>query len=303
MRLAHISDLHLLDLEGLRPIDLLSKRVLGLANLLTGRRNTHSWLVAQELVRDLQAQAPDHVVVTGDLSNLSLPGEFRRAAELLAPLGDRLRLSVIPGNHDRYTLAAGRQREFERVFAPWLSSDLHGPGVGTNEQHPYPWVKLLGRVALVGLDSARPSPWFFATGALGAEQRDRLELLLQRPEVKERLAVVCVHHALRARPRDRFYAIRRLTDDRQLREILLRSGAAIVLHGHNHELQHELLPRPQPDRAPLAVYGATSSTMVLGPRTDQARYAIHTLDAQQGRVLASEWRRRDGQQLRWVGDR
>ena len=53
---------------------------------------------------------PDHIALTGDLVNVALPQEYRRAAEWLAAFDTPDRITVIPGNHDVY------------VSVPWAES-------------------------------------------------------------------------------------------------------------------------------------------------------------------------------------
>lgn len=310
--LAHISDLHLGGLRELgRLRDLLGKRALGVLNLLGPRRGAHPFVVAEALVADLLDQGPDHVVVTGDLSNLSLAGEFRRVAELLAPLGDQSRLSMVPGNHDRYTRAAARLGSFEKTFAPWLRSDLEGHGIGPGPGDPYPWVKLLGPVALIGLCSADPRPGLFSRGRVGPVQQKRVQALLARAQLEGRCLVVCLHHPLLNRPRRFFHQTRALADDAQLLGLLLASRVAMVLHGHNHLVHSETLSRAarrggdgQVERAgaasELEVRTATSTTLVKGSEPRLARYATYEISA--SGVQSQHWRCWDPRRKAWVGE-
>ena len=79
MRIAQLSDLHIFDSEGVMVRDFVSTRVVGGLNLVLGRRNSHPLELAERLIEDVTQQDLDHVVVTGDITNLSLPGEFQRA--------------------------------------------------------------------------------------------------------------------------------------------------------------------------------------------------------------------------------
>ena len=78
--LAHITDPHLGPLPPVRPLELANKRILGYLSWTRRRAKIHRPEVLEALGRDLAEQAPDHVAVTGDLTNISLPGEFQRAA-------------------------------------------------------------------------------------------------------------------------------------------------------------------------------------------------------------------------------
>src|SRR5262249_2344429 len=94
-RIAHITDLHWFSLEGVRPGDFLNKRWLGGLNLALRRRNKHSEGLLEAAVDAINRAGYEHVVVTGDLTNLSLDGEFRRAHALLARLsGGRERVTI-----------------------------------------------------------------------------------------------------------------------------------------------------------------------------------------------------------------
>jgi 3',5'-cyclic AMP phosphodiesterase CpdA len=90
MRLAHCSDLHLLSLDGVRALDYLNKRWIGRMNLITSRSRHYHTAAFDDMVEDLNAQQIDHLICTGDVTNLALPGEFRYARERF----DRLRLGT-----------------------------------------------------------------------------------------------------------------------------------------------------------------------------------------------------------------
>ena len=79
MKLAHFSDVHALSLDGARPWQFLNKRVAGYLNLRLNRREKHPVALFRAIVDDLNARPVDHVVVTGDLTNLSLRPEFELA--------------------------------------------------------------------------------------------------------------------------------------------------------------------------------------------------------------------------------
>ena len=80
MILAHLSDPHVLDLRGV-PLHrlLLNKRLTGWVNLKVKRGHKHRPAVVEAMMADLQALAPDHVAITGDLTNLALEPEFEAA--------------------------------------------------------------------------------------------------------------------------------------------------------------------------------------------------------------------------------
>ena len=72
MRIAHISDLHLLDLEGAVPRRIFNKRFTGWVNIRLNRGHTHKPTPVHAAGKAFHDVGVDHVVVTGDLTNLAL---------------------------------------------------------------------------------------------------------------------------------------------------------------------------------------------------------------------------------------
>ena len=113
-RFAQISDPHLSSLEGVPARDLMSKRALGYLSWRLRRRFEHRTEVLAALERDLQQFALDQLLVTGDLTHLGLPREFRQALAWLRQLGEPQEVAVIPGNHDASVATPWRD-----TFALW----------------------------------------------------------------------------------------------------------------------------------------------------------------------------------------
>ena len=232
--LAHISDLHLLDLAGTRWWQFLNKRATGAANLALARRHAHSTGIARAAVQDVLAQAPDHTIVTGDLSNLSFDSELRLAREVLAPLipGG---LSLVPGNHDVYLHGAVHEDRFQRHFGDLLGQPLATPGPSPP---PFPSARRLGPedapVALVGLSSVHPTPPLFAHGRVGRAQLDRLRRAASAPPLADAsFRVAALHHNLHPRGlrKDWMHGLR---DRAAVLDTLEELGFGLVLHGHTH---------------------------------------------------------------------
>ena len=121
MKIAHFSDVHALSFDSARTSgSSCPSGCAGLGQHVTlNRKNKHQVALFESLAEELNRQPPDEVVVTGDLTNLSLEPEFRLARNIL----DRFTLvpllvTVFPGNHDVYTWDALRARQlFERHIA------------------------------------------------------------------------------------------------------------------------------------------------------------------------------------------
>ena len=255
MRIVHLSDLDVLALDGAVPWRLFNKRATGWLNLKLKREHAHRPALLAAVAARIREVAPDHVVVTGDLSNLSLEGELARVRTFL---DDELGLppehvSVVPGNHDVYTRGAARSGRFERFFAPYLVSDL--PHLATAQPAGrFPFVKLRGPVALIGLSSARPRPPLVASGSLGPEQLAALDRVLAHDAVRSRLPIVLVHHPLHA-PRSWWKAhMDALTDADALASRLKGLDRGLLLHGHLHERTRRAVGR-------VSSLGATSASL------------------------------------------
>jgi 3',5'-cyclic AMP phosphodiesterase CpdA len=225
--LVHLSDVHLAPVVGMRPRHWNVKRGLGYINWRSGRRRVHLRSVADRIAADARAQNPDHIAVTGDLANLGLPGEYAAALAWLKALGDASVVSVVPGNHDIYTGRLGGETCLV-TWAPFMSGS--GREGGDGPAH-FPYVRTQGPVALIGLNSAVPTPPFVAAGRLGRPQIDALGAVLERLGAEGYIRVVLIHHPPlpgQAPPR------RALADAEALAAVLDGAGAELVLHGHNH---------------------------------------------------------------------
>lgn len=225
--LAHLSDLHLPSLDAVSPRALLGKRLLGYVSWRLRRRQEHRAEVLDALRADLQAEHPDHIAVTGDLTHLGLPWEFREAASWLARLGRPQEVTVVPGNHDAYAPESWRE-----TFAQW-SAYMQGDDAGESMESgdAFPSLRIRRQVALIGLSTARPSAPLLATGRLGERQLRRLDRMLEQTAGAGLFRVVLLHHPPAA------HTVRwrkSLLDGAALREVLARRGTELVLHGHAH---------------------------------------------------------------------
>lgn len=269
MRLAHISDLHILALQGVPARRFLNKRLTGLANLMSFRRNAYSLDVFERLVADLLEEECEHVVVTGDLSNLALESEFQMVFDRLKLIGGYRMISTIPGNHDYYTRGAVRVRRFESTFFPFMFqqfSDL--------EVDVYPYVKRVDGVAIVGLNSAMPTLPLFANGKIGSRQLGKLDEILSRDAIQEAFTVVLLHHNLHERDFPE-QATASLRDAAALTEVLAARSVDLVLHGHDHEAHVGAI---QAGERMIPVYGSGSSTRLDPDPAKVARYNVYTIE-------------------------
>jgi 3',5'-cyclic AMP phosphodiesterase CpdA len=243
-RLGHLSDVHLGPVPSLKLRDYASKRIVGYTNWRRSRSGAMTSETLDRLVEDLRAQKPDHIAVTGDLTNIAKTEEFRNARRWLEALGPPDRVTAIPGNHDSYV--PGAHSRYRRLWAPWMVSD-DAEHVGAAL---FPFMRRKGKVALIGVSSAVASAPFMATGRVGESQTERLAALLREARAEGLFRVILIHHPPKLiDPRSTW---RKLTDGRRFRAAVERFGAELILHGHEHT------------RMMTAISGATGIVPVIG---------------------------------------
>lgn len=254
-RLAHLSDLHLASPLALSVGDMFSKRLVGYLSWQLRRRRIHRADVLRVLTEDLRGEGADHIVVTGDIVNISLVREFQAAATWLASLGPADRISVIPGNHDAY-VRIGWEGSLA-AWRPYMLSDGPPPGEGDEPNGGgarFPFLRRRGPIAVIGLSSAIPSAPGFALGRLGEAQLATAESMLRWLDPRDVFRVVLVHHPPVAPRGD---GRKRLLDADAFAAMLVRAGCELVLHGHNHCTRFYELPGRD---GPVPVIGVASAS-------------------------------------------
>jgi 3',5'-cyclic AMP phosphodiesterase CpdA len=256
--LAHVSDVHLSPFTGLAWRHMNVKRGLGYINYRRQRKGTHHISALDLIIADMKAHAPDHIAVTGDLINLGLPAEYEAAAHWLRDLGTPDHVTVVPGNHDIYT-SLGDDPGVAR-WADYMRADAFGRGLESLSSGDFPFVRRVGPVALIGVNSAIETPLFVAAGAVGNAQLAAVDELLSKLHDERLIRVVLIHHPPlpgQAPPR------RALRDADALSRILAHRGAELVLHGHNHRDSHTDFARlPEIGGGTVPVIGVASGSAI-----------------------------------------
>lgn len=286
MKIAHLSDLHLLSLEGAVPFRLFNKRITGYLNLRFHRRSVHKPSAVRAAAREIRRLEIDHAVITGDLSNLALEVEFDLVRAFLADdLGlPPERVSLIPGNHDAYTAGAHRSRRFARAFAPFLRSDL---AELTPAGAAFPFVHLRGPAAIIGLSTALPRPPLVASGALGAAQLGALDRILEHPEVRARTAVILQYHPIHNPAGLAKRTLEGLGDADAEAKILGRLPRGLLLHGHLHRRVHRRLATSS---GHIDAVGATSASLLHESDERMAGFNVYDV-GHDGAIGPVEWHR------------
>ena len=279
MKVLHLSDVHLAPVvPGRRPWHGGWRRLLAQVELqLMGRARRYA-KAPEALARILEEAAElevDHLVLSGDLTVLARDEEFALVAESLGALtGQPARLTVVPGNHDRYTPGSHRDRRFERHFAGLLASDLPEYQV----LGAFPLVRLVGDdLAVVGLDSTQVPPFpGLAFGRVGTAQRQALAALLDDDRLAGRSVLVTFHHAPYDHTGRPELWTHGLHDADAVLDLCAAKGVAAVLHGHVHHRYRRACPRTG-----VEIFGAGSST-------EAGNEGYWLLELEGGRVIAAE---------------
>ena len=270
-KLAHITDWHATTLEGASFGELANKRVFGWQSWLRTRRRRHRPEVLTALFNDLRVQSPDHVIVTGDLTNIALEQEFAEAAKQLRELGDPSWVTVIPGNHDAY-IQLDNAVSWD-YWAAYMNGDGTDPQTTTAPRFDeFPTLRVREGVAVIGVCSALATPLFMASGEVGALQLERIEAMLRETGDRGLFRVLAIHHP----PTDEEVPPRRrLRDWAELQAVLKRVGAELLVHGHRHRTW--LGEVDGPGQA-IPVAGARSASDIGVKEVKRAQYHLYTLE-------------------------
>ena len=243
---AQLSDLHLSTLENVKATELLNKRFLGYLSWRRKRRFEHRLEVLEALRNDLDVEAMDQVLLTGDLTHIGLPSEFDQCSTWLTQLGAPADVAVVPGNHDA-CVAAPWVDTFAK-WQPYMAPD-------DPESETYPTLRVRGDIAFIGLSTGCPKPPLMATGTLGSEQLNALPALLEQTRERGLFRVVYLHHSpVVGHEKWR----KRLTDAEQVQTLLEKHGAELVLHGHGHRANYTELSTREGALPVIAVPSASA---------------------------------------------
>jgi len=300
MRLAHCSDLHLLSHDGARWLDLANKRWIGAMNLISSRSRHYHVAAFEHMIEDMNAQGIEHVLCTGDVTNLALEQEFKFARAMFDRLvGGPEHVTVIPGNHDAY-VAEGIAHfatvfdEYHRADAGWAWTEAdradNGEGGDAEDDLHWPLVRVRGELAIIGLSTSRQTPWFTAYGRIGAGQLARLRQALGDPRLAGKVRLVAIHHppaGKHARSK-----VRGLRDHEAFAQVIGEVGADLIVHGHEHQDLVEELAGPA---GPIPVRGIASGTYHHNKPDRIGRYRVFEIDG--GKIVSDYvrvWNRATG---------
>lgn len=262
-RIAHLSDVHTLDPRTAKGAPLgaryrMATRFVSLGRPLDPRAR------ADKLLRSLRAaraSGADHVVISGDLTEMGAPAEFEHFASVLdeAGLPDDS-VTLVPGNHDAYTTPIGWRKALEGPLRRWAAASATEPGKVVDR----------GPVALLPLDTTFFQNLVRSGGRFSAAAAQAVEARLGDPALRGRCVLLVTHHAPSEEHRNPLsHWVVGLTGRGQLLDILGRHPHVQLLHGHLHRAMDRAVPGA-PSRTRM--YGAPA---VVDDRPDAPRVRLY----------------------------
>ncbi len=262
--------------------------ILHLSDLQFGRnhrypkgRDSYQTLFAKlsedlDLLAEKHGLRPDTVIVTGDVAERSLEGEYRIAADFLEKLSAKLELArerfvVIPGNHDinrdlcqgAGLMAKGSGRPFEEPYFEkfanyqrFFNSFFSGIDV-FDEEHLFQLRHFEAQQVLVaGFNSCIQETEKKHHGWIGLDQVHQATLLCDERDPEGRcLRIAALHHNF-SRKSD--HDNENLRDADHIRPSLEKGRFYLLLHGHRHIADPGQIKSPG-SKAPITILSTGSA--------------------------------------------
>ena len=267
--LAHLTDIHFPQNPRFSMSEISVKRFFGFLNWHLSRKSMHLSKTLDAISKDVLAQKFDHLIVSGDLVNLSLRKEYEAGLYWMKQFGETSDISFVPGNHDYYganpVLSADAN---EGGLSAYMISNSHGFELGGDAGPHLPFVRVINDVALIFLNSGVPTPLFKAYGAVNRKSLEVLVDILTQAKMQDLYRCVILHHP----PLTGITSPSRgLTNDHELQTLLENYGAELVLYGHNHKQRHDKLSTKT---GTCHVIGTPSASVGRHGRYELARYNL-----------------------------
>jgi 3',5'-cyclic AMP phosphodiesterase CpdA len=243
------------------------------------------WQNLKEIAERIKSLRPAHILVTGDLTNLATPAQFKKVKdlflELQSDLGneskglDRELWTIIPGNHDvRWQATRFENRKHFGTFLEYFG-ELYADEKATSVLDPFPYeneqflVTPKTKLRLICLDSNTHWPvWVVgpnAKGKIDNHQMDQLKSKLANAGDREIRLVVLHHHPVTV-PKivsnlENYFLSLDAEDSRNLIAACAAESVAAILHGHFHAYSDWSIPIVKDGTRRMSVIGAPCGTM------------------------------------------
>lgn len=233
MRLiAHISDVHMLDSQAKRSSARyrFATRAVGLGRPIDPRGR------AKKLSRALaaaKASGAEHVVISGDLTEIGDAREFEHFADVLyAARIPEDAVTLVPGNHDAYTTPAAWRRALGGPLKYWAKTSAAEPG------------RLVERdsFAILPIDTTCFQSIARSGGEFTRDAAAAVKARLVDPALRDKAVVLVLHHPPLVKPQNVVWDwIDALRGSTHVLDMLAQHARVQLLHGHLHKVVDRIL--------------------------------------------------------------
>ena len=229
-RIAHLSDMHLLESGPVASImEGLAIRIVSVGRAVDPRGR------ARKLERALQPAirtGADHLVISGDLTEVGAPAQFAAFAQVLSDSGIvPENVTLVPGNHDAYTSGEAWRRALDGPLRAYRGSSADREGKVVDR----------GDVVFLPIDVSCVQAITRSAGELRPDVATLLESRFADPALAKKALVVVQHHPPFAHARSTWQWIDGLRGSARLMGALARHSHVQVLHGHLHKAVDRLI--------------------------------------------------------------
>lgn len=262
-RFAHLSDVHVLDPK----TPSLKNWYRVATKLVSLGRPVDPPLRASRLSRALshaKDAGADHVVISGDLTEMGSDREFEAFGAILgASRFTPDSVTLVPGNHDRYTTHDGWERALQGPLRPWARSSAHAAGHVVDR----------GEVVFLPVDSSCYQSIARSGGEISEASATVLRARLNDEGLRNRSLVLVQHHPpAPARKGPVVDWIDGLRGWRHLLDTFQKHPNLAIVHGHLH-------------RAIDRVLGLTRAFGASATVDDEGAPRVRMYDLQAGTVV------------------
>jgi 3',5'-cyclic AMP phosphodiesterase CpdA len=224
IRIAHISDLHLLE-PNIERRSFRDRVRLGYLSLFRPIDVAARMRRARRALEEAKRVGFDHLVISGDLTEDGTTAQFEQLGFILAESRiDPYKITLVPGNHDAYCDRAAFARALDGPLRPYVSGSGGAPGK----------VLDLGEAVILPISTAIHQHWAYSSGHIDGADYDGLDRRASDPGISKRAVLVVQHHAPMRHPIAALQWVDGLRGYHRLLALLSKVRGVQVLHGHLH---------------------------------------------------------------------
>jgi len=229
-RIAHVSDVHMLESGRVASVlQDLAIRIVSAGRALDARGRVDK--LERALSAAVRAGA-DHLVISGDLTEVGVPAQFEAFAEALHDSTiPPENVTLVPGNHDAYTSGDAWRRALEGPLQAYRGTAASEPGKVVER----------GDVVFLPVDVSCPQPITRSAGELRDDAADAIEARFKDPGLAKKSLVLVQHHHPFAHPHKTWQWMDGLRGSARLMGALASHSHVHVLHGHLHKAVDRLV--------------------------------------------------------------